>query len=619
MKAIRSLKGAMAVEEILTLAGDFPEPLSYPLCEGDTLIYQNELFATETVLHDKGDGVYLRSDTIRNISDRPLTFFTALSKFPLDGGEYEVYTQYNDWQGESQGAWQPLVTEVSASAADARAATSATPMVALYNRQTGRGVVFHIYEDAMWCLRVKRQYIHLKRSVTVELGLQNANLHLTLAPGKSIALPQILFYEFRNKQDLDAYKLHRFCRRELPARAFPIIYNTWMSHFDYIGFDRLSAQLERAAAIGCEYFVIDAGWFGAPGNWAGQVGDWEEAQEASMKGRMAEFADKVRAKGLKFGLWFEIERAAVTAKAYQAHPEHYILREGKAFVNFASPAARDYIFELLAKNIRTYGIEFLKFDFNYAPQYDEEGAAFLYYSRGYHEFVRRVRSEFPGIYIERCAGGGLHMVLSQLKDFDSFWSSDNQSLYSQRDILSGSLLRLPPRALECWLTVKSADVGIGGESMDSKEEKILMSADAMWHRAVGIRKEYMLSSFVGGPLGISANLENFSEGLLETVRAHIAAYKEKRRFYMESECRILADTPSVLVLQYSDEEETHAELYIYTKEHHQEAITVYPVLSRGYSYRFGETTYTAEALADGIDIPLGNKNYTAVAVMLDKV
>ena len=65
---------------------------------------------SETRVND--DDVYSRTDTVGNISEEPVTITRAKSKFVLPDGDYEVYTQFNNWLHESTGGWQPLVTGV---------------------------------------------------------------------------------------------------------------------------------------------------------------------------------------------------------------------------------------------------------------------------------------------------------------------------------------------------------------------------------------------------------------------------------------------------------------------------------------------------------------------------
>ena len=52
-------------------------------------------------------GVFARQDNFTNLSDKDVRVSALKSRFVFQGGEYEVYTQYNNWQTESMGGWQP--------------------------------------------------------------------------------------------------------------------------------------------------------------------------------------------------------------------------------------------------------------------------------------------------------------------------------------------------------------------------------------------------------------------------------------------------------------------------------------------------------------------------------
>ena len=421
--------------------------------------YSCKAYRISTVIEKHPSGVCKRRDVITNVSAEPIDIRAALSKFSFSGGEYEVYTQYSEWCHEGIGAWQKLVTEVGVGNDDVRTNVGSAPFIAIYSNQSGRGMAFHVLARSTWQMKVKRYYSHQGhvKTVYVEIGINEKGFDYTLAPGQSLEMPAILYYEFRNKTDMDAFRLHRYYNEVKPARAMPVVYDTWLSNFDDISYELLAEQLEVAKELGIEYFTVDAGWFYKPREWWNSVGDWEEETEASMMGRMKELADKVRECGLKFGLWFEIERAGTQSETAREHPEHYLFENGFGFVNFASEAARSYIYNKLESNIKKYGIEYIKFDYNAELSYDRLNHSFIEYFEGYNKFLDRIAKEHPEIYLENCASGGLRMSLASLEGFDSFWISDNHSLYTQLEVFKNTLIRMPSRALETWLTVASIE------------------------------------------------------------------------------------------------------------------------------------------------------------------
>ena len=105
----------------------------------------------------KDGDAYLREDTITNTSDETMHLYDYKCRFCLPGEEYEVFTMYNNWQNESSGTWQDLHTTIEASAKGIRTNDCNVPMMAVYNKQTRRGIVFHIFPSAAWSIKVSHR------------------------------------------------------------------------------------------------------------------------------------------------------------------------------------------------------------------------------------------------------------------------------------------------------------------------------------------------------------------------------------------------------------------------------------------------------------------------------
>lgn len=560
-----------------------------------------------TVNEKKEDDIYIRKDTVKNTGNEPITLYEVLSRFKFNGGEYEVYSQYSQWCMESVGKWDELNSGIFYRNHEIRNNVGSNPFFALYNLQNQRGKAFHIIADGLWQYAIYRDFIQgpHHRIVVVEAGYDN--FAYELQPGETLELPVILYYDFKNKIDLDAYKLHNFVNKRRNARL-PVIYNTWMGVFDNISTDILMPQLEKAKYIGCEYFVIDAGWFGEKYKWFNTVGDWKEAENCQMCGKMKDFADTVRKNGLKFGLWFEIERASLSSETVKNHPEYYIIENGQAFVNFANKEARDYIFGVVCENIRKYNIEFIKFDFNASLTNDKTNRAFIDYFKGYREFIKNIRREFPDIYLENCASGGMRMSLSSLRDFDSFWISDNHSVNAQIEIFKNTLLRLPATCMEKWVTVGSLD------GLFNDRKTIVASGDAGWGFTEGVKDSTLKEFMKGGPIGISCDLTKIVPEHLELLKEQILKHKEERDFWQKEKTYILSDTEHLICLEYSTEDETKLSLFV--KREIQNCYTAYPHCEG--KYKLEDNVYT-NLNESGIDINLIFGDYVGQSIELNKI
>ena len=584
--------------------------------ENGCTLYGDAYTVTDTTETDTA-GVAHRRGTFCNTAAIPLQIHCLLSRFLLDGGEYEVYTQYNGWQNESVGQWQPLVTGVVSSVDSVRTSMGAAPVLALWNCQAGRGVVFHLIPRYAWELRVQRICGGGEAAcVSVEIGVNGQQLSLAVAPGESVDLPEILYYTFQNKTDLDCYKLHDFCHRYFPQRELPVLYNTWLCRFDKLTYENVRNQIEPAARLGCEYFVVDAGWFGKGEDWVNSRGDWSENETGALCGHMEDIADEVRKNGMHFGFWLELESASPHATIVQTHPEYYIRYGDSYFFDFENAVACAYLYTVVTGLIDRYHARLLKLDFNQDMLEDRENAAFSRYLAGYRAFIRQLRVQYPNLYLEGCASGGMRTNLSLCETVDSVWFSDNQSVREGLRIYRDTLLRMPPQMIEKWAVIRSLP-GVP-DYTEPAPERILSTNDATWQFTESVHLSTLKAFLLGGPLGFSCDLNAVSSATLDALAAFVADYKRERAFWQTAVCRILADTESMLILQYSDMACSRVRIVAIAGKIRQNAVCVYPQVDTAAQYLLEDRTVSgAELRTTGLRIPLSG-NYTAAITMLEK-
>ena len=528
-------------------------------------------------------GVTHRRTVIRNMGKKPFAATCLLDVFRFEGGDFEVYTQANTWMNESRGAWQPLHTCVEARCGGMRTSYGAAPVLALWNRQTGRGRVFHLMSDAMWEMRAAVVPGEQdKSSIAVEVGMDSRYLRYVLKPGEEVAMPEVVYYDFTNKTDLDCHKLHAWWNDSHPCRTMPTIYNTWLCRFDKLDFDFVMKQVVKAREIGLEYFVIDAGWFGKKGSWVASRGDWKERPDGWLGGRLAEISKAVRSAGMKFGLWIEAETAAESSEVFKAHPEYFRRDHGGIYLDFTRADARRHIHAVIDALVEKYGVEFIKFDFNCDAKADDLCRDFADYNAGYRRFIRELRERHPSIYLEGCASGGLMMDLGWARDFDSFWLSDNQSpVYGMR-IAKDTMLRLPPQKIERWITARSA-ANLQPDYFGN-DERLLVTEDAWWREVRSVAPDFVAAFTTGGPVGFSCDLTALSEKHTEYFRKMVAERKRDAAFWGKAVGRVLCDTPEVVVLQYSDAVLKDVRVVVATGRSRQNRTTVRPVLDAALEY-----------------------------------
>ncbi len=216
-------------------------------------------------------------------------------------------------------------------------------------------------------------------------------------------------------------------------------------------------EMDVAAEMGVEAFMVDAGWYGASfGEWPRLRGDWTPG--SWLPGGMDGLRDYCHDKGMLFGLWHEAEAIAPESALAAAHPDWVLAtddgRPCGATLNLAHPDAAAFVEESILRLIRDYRLDFYKIDYNEAVR---EGGQSLRDGYAESEFWRhhevlyraydRARAACPEVVLENCAGGGGRLDIGMMAHFhfgcESDWSVHPIAIRA----LNALTLFLPPEAL----------------------------------------------------------------------------------------------------------------------------------------------------------------------------
>ena len=558
------------------------------------------------------NNVIIRKDSLKNCSDTDVTFNAFFSRFYLGGGDCEVYTQFNSWQNESNGQWQKLTTSVTAQTLGIRSCEGATPMMAVRNTANNSTTVFHIMPNAQWKITAYKKPVNQMALNIIEAGLNDTALNFTVHSGEEIFLPEIIFYNAENINDLDAYKLHRVYNKLYPRKSMPVTYNSWLYCFDKLNIENLIAQAKKAHEMGFEAFMIDAGWFGKGENWSLDVGDWYENE--SLDGRLKELSDLVRSLGMTFGLWFEPERAALNCKTKKERPEYYILNY---LFDFSKQGAPEFMAEKIIDVINKYNIGWVKFDFNDTIPSDPENNAFYRYYEGQKRFIEIIKERFPEIYITNCASGGYRADLYQGSFTDSFWPSDNESVITEMEIIKNNIKRMPCSLIE-RLNVQKYCGGFPDMINGGTKGLLANCNDATWDSIVSVENSYTAAYLKSGPVGFSCDICDFPEEITAYYKDFITQFKNERDFYINADTRIIADSENFTAYQYSNADLSKITIALFINRAYAYDFRVYPVVAQNSSYQVGDKILTGEEIkSNGINFN-NLKNYSCQEVTLIK-
>ncbi len=568
-------------------------------------VYNGDGFTITCKYEEYNDGLIFRTDSFLNTSNKPIIINKYVSRFFFPGFDCDVYTQYSAWQHENMGCWQKLNTQISAGTTAIRHCEGATPMLAIKNTQNNKGVVFHLFPKGAWKMSaIKRPYYDKCDNVVVEMGLNNDNpFSITVMPNESIDFPEIVYYETENYFDFDAYKLHAFFNNKFPRKQLPIIYDTWLSNFTNIEFEDTIKLIDTAKELGFEIFNIDCGWYGDGKAFFKTVGKWYESLEYGYKGRLKEISDYVHKAGMKFGLWFEYERAYEGVQSVKDHPEYYLTSgDNDYFIDYSNDEACDFILNEISVVLKKYNVDYIKTDANRTIHYDPTNQAFFKYYEGYKKFIKKLRKAFPNLYISNCAAGGFRLDLSYQQLMETCWFTDNNGMLEGLSILKNALLRIPSSNIERWgvYTFTAPIPTIGSKTY---KQHPLICNNASWQNLATVKEDYIFNFLQGGPLGLSCNIHILPDEHKEKLKNVIAKYKEDREFYRTALTHILLDCDNMLCFEYRDANFDRIEIKLFTKNICLTRVRIYPKVLEGASYKINDKIYSYDEIVnDGIEL-----------------
>lgn len=210
---------------------------------------------------------------------------------------------------------------------------------------------------------------------------------------------------------------------------------------------RLLDLASRAADLGCELFVLDDGWFGERNHEKAGLGDYNVNQKKLPHG-MEGLADRIRKKGLDFGLWFEPESVNIDSDLYRAHPD-WALTDGfppvfgrnQLLLDLTKPEVRDYLVDSICPILDNAKIAYVKWDMNrHSIALGEKAHDFIL---GLYDVLRRVFGPRPGILLESCSSGGNRFDLGMMCFSPQVWTSDDTDPIERLDIQEGASYLYP--------------------------------------------------------------------------------------------------------------------------------------------------------------------------------
>ena len=379
-------------------------------------------------------------------------------------------------------------------------------------------------------------------------GISPEGLCLELPPGSRLETPEaVAAWSGRGFNGLMA-NMHRFVNASVIPEAWrfrerPVLCNSWEACMFRFSEAKLLSLAAKAKKIGCELFVLDDGWFGARDDDTAGLGDYAVNLRKLPNG-LTGLAEKIRALGLDFGLWFEPEAVNPDSDCYRLHPDWVLTPPGtdaflsrhELLLDLTKPEVRDYLVASVSAVLDAADVRYVKWDMNrHSPVTGNRAYAYIL---GLYEVLHRIFDPRPQILLEGCASGGNRFDLGMLSFAPQIWASDDTDPIERLDIQDGLYYLYPPSTV-------GAHVSAAPHAQTLRMTPLSTRANVAFFGAFGLELDLDLLRPVG-----------FKE-LKETV----AWYKRHRRTFQFGRFSRNPAEEGALCWQVSDGEETLCALF----------------------------------------------------------
>ncbi|MBE6781937.1 MAG: alpha-galactosidase [Ruminococcaceae bacterium] len=289
------------------------------------------------------------------------------------------------------------------------------------------------------------------------MGLNPFNFEWQMKSGEEFYAPEVIMSYSSQGLGQMSRQFHNIVRENLCRGNYRdterfVLVNNWEATYMDFTEDKLIEIADAAAELGVDMFVLDDGWFGKRNTATTSLGDWyvnTEKLPSGLKG----LGEKINAKGLKFGLWFEPEMISPDSDLYRAHPDWCLHTNGRPrtpcryqlTLDLTRKDVCDYIVDFLTKTLSENPINYVKWDMN--RHFSEAGSALLAaknqrevahrYMLGLYSILERVTTAFPNVLFEGCSSGGGRFDAGILHYMPQVWSSDDSDAVERLYIQEG--------------------------------------------------------------------------------------------------------------------------------------------------------------------------------------
>jgi len=400
--------------------------------------------------------------------------------------ELVIHLAYNSWMAEAQ--WHALRpselgfvendrtswSEASAGSIGSWSTEKYLPVAMVENRRLGVTWLWQIEHNGSWYWEISNDSFRSNNADNVYAYLGGPDdLHSAawknLKPGETYQTVPVAVGCVQGgfSDAVEALTRYRRVACERPHKdnaRCPVIFNDYMNCLWGDPTEEKELPLIAAAAkAGCEYFVIDAGWYAdLHEDWSQTIGAWQPSASRWPRG-LRFLLDRIRQAGMIPGLWLEPEVAGAKSLLAQKPDHWFLVRHGKRvlknsryLLDFRNPEVRAYLDDVMARLVNDYGVGYIKMDYNVDSlqgtelNADSFGQGLLEHNRAHLNWLESVLTRYPGLVVENCGSGGGRMDYAMLSRLQLQSMTDQENYLKLPAILVGASAAVLPEQLAIW-------------------------------------------------------------------------------------------------------------------------------------------------------------------------
>lgn len=419
------------------------------------------------------------------------------------------------------------------------------PMIMLEDKELGEIWYFECECSTSWYIEVAAKGYRDASALCVFISNsyeKNDGFYQVLGPGESYTTCRASYGCIKGGFEEAVHELISY-KREVNSVKWenkypPVCFNDYMNCLWALPTrEKLIPLIDKAAEAGCEVFCIDDGWYRFVGGDKHDMGSWYVNEALFGEGGLSGIIKYINEKGMKAGIWLEMESAMCDCDAAHEINGALLYRHGKligkerCFLNFLNPEVREYAIRVFDR-LYELGIRYIKNDYNQTVGIGFDNDDFCM-SRALHEntaaflsIIDVLRVKYPDLYIESCSSGAMRCDNETLSHFCVQSTSDQEFYEKYPSVAQGMISLMPPEKAGIWAYPYPVPISMR-ETFSDNEEFASGFSD-------GRQTVFNMVTGMLGCLYMSGRITNADEYNMSLMREAVSLYKETRAYIPKS-------------------------------------------------------------------------------------